>query len=124
MNTILVSANLPWFLLCSYCIGWVLALRRAKEYEMLDLCQFIRGFIYSPFILICLAGCGILAFMFFAVVIHFISTILTVSALLILSCLGLGIVGNFIVVPTVKKAYGVARPFSSKICIVLYRKWR
>jgi len=38
------------------------------------------------------------------------------------ACSIMGLVGYFGVRPAVKKAYGVAKPFSDKICVVLYRK--
>lgn len=111
------------FLCGSHAMGWAIVARRAREERFVDLCQFVRSFIFAPFI-----------FAFAILVIaggyYFTKDILIPNALHIV--LGLSVVvgtvliltalGYFAVAPAIKKAYGIAKPFSEKICIVMYKQ--
>lgn len=111
------------YLFCSYCVGWALVAQRARIKGVVDLCQFVRAFLLAPVVLSFTIVTGFLTFKFVAnVVIPNFLTFLIVIAIGGGSIVILGLTGYFVVKPAVMKAYGVAKPFSEKICIVLYRK--
>lgn len=110
-------------LICSYATGWVMIALQAKQKGMVDLCQFVRWFALSPFIFILIALISTrFGYWLWTVIIPNIMKILygiILAAGAVSIFFGLG---YFAVMPAVKKAYGIAKPFSDKICIVLYKK--
>lgn len=113
------------FLLCSYAVGWAGVALRAKFTGMVDLCQFVQTFIIAPFALT-LVGAGVFALLTLlwkCIIPNIIPSLIVVA--FIATTVGIMFLsGRYVVVPAVKKAYGVAKPFSEKICIVLYDKRR
>lgn len=107
------------FLLCSYCVGWCMVGYHARKRGIVDLCQFVQFFIVAPLVTII---SGVLLRVFWIAVLPNFWFILKCVASLIASGVVLGITGQFIVKPAVKKFHGVAKPFSDKICIVLYKR--
>lgn len=112
------------FALSSYATGWVLVIRRARKRGMVDLCQFIRAFIFAPFVA---AAAMLLSVSVFRMGIaaarfpHWIEVAITFSVI-VGTILAATLIGLFAIKPAIGKAYGVAKPFSEKICIVLYDK--
>lgn len=105
------------FLLCSYATGWVIIGHTANKTGKVDLCQFVRSFLFAPFLFVFGVIVSTLAI---TIIVPNILYILEFVTLLVVTCTVLGVAGYFVVTPAVKKAYGVAKPFSDKICIVLY----
>jgi hypothetical protein len=111
------------FLLCSYCMGWCINGLFAIDNQRLDLCQFLRSFVLAPF-----AVCAtfVLLFTGFQLFIKILIPNCWISLIVITSVIGaaliLKLIGQYAVAPAVKKMYGVAKPFSERLCIVLYRR--
>jgi hypothetical protein len=111
------------FLLCSYAVGWCINGFVARMKRMLDLCQFVRSFLYAPFFLCLIAVFLFLAYQFVVgMLIPHWPVVLLGTTCVAGSAFIIKIIAEYAVVPAVKKTYGVAKPFSEKICIVMYRK--
>lgn len=110
------------FLVAAHAVGWCLVAHHVRSKGIIDLCQFVRMFIYAPFVLAIAMFCaGALILLIVEAVIPHILSILFGVAVIIGSCVILGLLGYFVVTPAIKKAHGIVKPFSEKICIVLYR---
>lgn len=110
------------FLCSAHAVGWCLVAQRAMKKGMVDLCQFLRAFLFAPFALVfsmlmfLLVG-RLIRFIIIPNFINFSLGVLTVVGSVVI----MGGVGYFGIAPAVKKAHGIVKPFSEKICIVLYR---
>lgn len=109
-------------LVCSYATGWAMVSVHAKVKQRIDLCQFVRAFILSPFVFAPGAFITLILGELGWIIISHIGTVLLWSAGAGVVTLILALLGIFVAAPIVKKAHGVAKPFTDKICIVLYRK--
>lgn len=110
------------FLVGAHAGGWFLVARRVQKHGFIDLCQFVREFIYSPFILsFFLALVTMWMLLFWKCIIPNFLSILTALAIIFGTVCILGALGYFVISPAVKKVHGIAKPFSEKLCIVLYR---
>lgn len=120
---IIIAAGSFYTFLCgSHAVGWALVAQQARSRKFVDLCQFVRAFIIAPFVFVgavfLITGMG---FLIWKVLIPNILTVLLVIATIVGSCVILGGLGFLVISPAIKKVYGVAKPFSERICIVLYR---
>lgn len=118
----IITSSFYTFIVGAHAFGWALVARQARNERIVDLCQFVRAFIFAPF---ALAGSTLLLFMVGALVwgvlLPNIIKISEIFAIMIGACVILGVLGYFVITPAVKKAKGIAKPFSEKICVVLYR---
>ena len=124
MHTIIL--HLDFFLsyiLASYAVGWSLIALKARQDGVVDLCHFVRRFIFAPILTVGIALVCIIVYCFvrYMFLPHF-QAILAGLAGAALGVLFFVLLGNYVVVPAVKKSYGIVQPFTSKICVVLYRK--
>jgi len=110
------------FLLCSYSIGWANIGRKAIKYGVIDLCDLVRTFMFSPFITAVATPFLSLGMAFTYLLILNIWIAIKVVLTVVVGIVIFGLIGNYAVMPAVKKSYGIVKPFSSKICVVLYRK--
>ena len=110
------------FLVGAHAVGWCLVSQRARKEGLVDLCQFVRAFIFAPFVFALGVMFTIIVWMMvWKVIVPNIGAILIAIAIVFGACAVLGAIGYFVIAPSVKKAYGVALPFSEKICIILYK---
>lgn len=120
MNTHALFLSL---LFTSYAVGWILNGLLARSRGTLDLCQFVQSFILSPLVLFIIICISFLSEQFIIKVFipHWKEMLI-----LFISAVGVGTIifltARYAVVPAVKKTYGIAKPFSEKICIILYKK--
>ena len=110
------------FVLLSYCVGWVLIALKAKDSGFVDLCDLVRRFLLAPFVT---AGIIVFGMLFSALLVLAAPHALIICKIFVMA---VGVFAIFLVflkyaiVPGVKKSYGVIEPYSSKLCVVLYRK--
>ena len=120
---LLNSEDISQFLVGSYGLGWAIVARLAIKSWSVDLCQFIRSFVLSPILFALLMIVLMAAYvLMFIVIIPNLKQILIGIAIIISVCCTIGVIGYFVIRPTINKAIGVAKPISSKLCIVLYRR--
>lgn len=110
------------FLLCSYAIGWSINGLFAIKNRMLDLCQFVQLFLIAPFVFGLIIPMLVTIYLVAKVLIPHWQIILLAATCIIGTADIAFFICRYAVVPAVKRAYGVAKPFSEKICIVLHRK--
>ena len=121
--TIHMFTLLTSFLLCSYSIGWIINGLRARHNGYLDICSFIQSFIFSPFVcaVLCIIAWIIIYGIIPALIANFFGVLKFIGIIVVSLCIFI-FGGKYVVAPAVGKAYGVVKPFSEKICVVIYRK--
>lgn len=112
-----------YFAISSYATGWCLVGYRAARKGIVDLCQFVRAFFFAPFITAIAMGLTLaLGTIAIDVIVPNMLKFLAVMGTIVGVFAALWATGYFVVKPSVKKAYGIAKPFSEKICIVMYKR--
>ena len=106
---------LMMYLVCSYALGWAMVGLLARRNGIVDLCQFVQQFFWAPLVLA-------LIFIILEAILPNIWRIAEALGIVLGACIILGVFGVFVLKPTVGKIYGVAKPFSEKICVVMYRE--
>lgn len=111
------------FVVSSYATALVLIALKAKHEGILDLCAMIRCIMLSPFVTFA-SGVflSILSFIVMGIILPNILAIIKWMTILIAGAAIITLLGNFVVAPIVKKSYGITKPFTSKICIVLWKR--
>src|SRR5690606_25612441 len=95
---------------------------KAYKEGYLDLCDFVRRFIFAPFVLVAISFLG---YTYLLIVLLIIPNFLAIIGGVLGFAVAVALVmftGIYIVTPAVKKSYGVVEPFTSKLCVVMYNK--
>lgn len=115
------------YLVCSYAVALVLIAHKALRTEVVDLCDLVRRIIYAPFVTVIVGFfsfviVGVIWLLVWELIIPNIFTIIKFLLMIIGGLVLFTAFSMYVISPAVKKSYGVVKPFSSKICIVLYKK--